>query len=114
MAKGTGKIIHEEDQEEAMTEQLTSQILGSLAIVATSGKRIMSCQIHTNVGWRRKAIVIRFDDGTGLRISGTEMEVMELGVNDVPARGEWPEDREAVVNEAQLALMPPEDEDDGA
>jgi hypothetical protein len=112
MAKGTGKVIHEEDQEMAMTEQLTQQILGSLAIVTKSGKRIQSVQMHTNVGWQRKAIVMRFDDGTGLRISGAELEVMELGVNDLPVRGEWPEDREAVVNEAQLALMPPED--DGA
>jgi hypothetical protein len=101
--KGTGRIIHETDQEEAMANQIFEQIEASFKFVGP-GKAIQSCQVFDNVGWQRRAILIRFTDGTSLRISGENMEIEELDASQRPEQFESPPE------EQQKLLHPGEGE----
>ena len=76
--RGTGKIIDgdalEQGQADLLAAQMMDQVVGANVLV---GHRIAYVRIHDNIGWNRRAIVIQCEDGTALRIAGTEMTVHE-------------------------------------
>jgi hypothetical protein len=100
-----GRVIFESDTEATATDQLAEQMEAALSIVFAQGKKIGSCQIVNN------RIVIRFDDGTGLLISGQHLRVEELEIEDVPGFEEWApetlETPEQRLARAERTALPP-------
>lgn len=105
--KQKGRIIFESDVEGVQTEQLAQQMEAALAITFAQGKRIDSCQISDEEGWRTRNIVIRFQDGTGLLIAGQDVIVKELQVGEVPGRGEWPNEEQDAGSDVKTIIPPP-------
>lgn len=72
-------------------DEMAQQMEAALNVVFAQGKRIASVQVTNEPVWEQRNMVIRFDDGTGLLITGKIVAVKNLEAEDVPGFEEFPE-----------------------